>query len=389
MFREGDQFDRYRIEACLGEGGMGVVYRAFDTRLRRRVALKLVHPELTREQDEVLLREAIHRLVREGRASAALNHPNAVAVLDVGEVDGTPFIAMELVEGRLLSTYLGDERVPLRTRIEWLAAIARGLAAAHERGLVHRDVKPENVMICDDGLVKVLDFGVVKRLASSDVSTTFSGGPSKFQTHAGVVVGTPMYMSPEQVLGDVLDGRSDQFAWGLVAYELLSGGTHPTATNNPRNLPAAFAIVQEEPLPLRQVARAVPRTVEAIVMRALAKEPKDRFADMDRIAAALEDELESGDPAPPRAVIVAQDDADDDARADAAKTLAMPAQSREETAKTLLRPVADRRRPPVVVTTAKIRRRGRYATFELVLLAAVIGASIAAMVYLPTFLHHR
>ncbi len=294
MFQPGDMFDRYRIEAMLGEGGMGLVYRAYDTRLHRRVALKVVRPEVAHEGEGNTLSEAAHRLMREGKAASAFSHPNAVAVLDVGEIDGTPYIAMELVHGRALNEFIGDERVPLEQRVEWLVDVARGLGAAHRKGIVHRDVKPENVMVADDGTIKVLDFGVAKQVKKYDVpddeQMTIAGPASQpsFVTRTGIVIGTPMYMAPEQVLEEPLDGRSDQFAWGAVAYELLSGGIHPATTNNPRNLPVQFAILQERPKPLREMAPDVPAHIEAAVMRALSRSPTDRFESMEDAANALE-----------------------------------------------------------------------------------------------------
>jgi eukaryotic-like serine/threonine-protein kinase len=294
VFQPGDMFDRYRIEAVLGEGGMGLVYRAYDTRLRRRVALKVVRPEVAREEDGRTLSEAALRLMREGKAASAFNHPNAVSVLDVGEIDGTPYIAMELVHGRALNEFIGDERVPLAQRVEWLVDVARGLGAAHRHGIVHRDVKPENVMVADDGTIKVLDFGVAKQLKKrelpDDQKPTVPGPTSQpsFVTSIGIVIGTPMYMAPEQVLDEPLDGRSDQFAWGAVAYELLSGGIHPVTTNNPRHLPVQFAILQERPKPLREVAPGVPERIETVVMRALSRSPEDRFESMEAAARALE-----------------------------------------------------------------------------------------------------
>jgi serine/threonine protein kinase len=289
MLSPGDTFDRYRIEEKLGEGGMGLVFCAYDTMLRRRIALKILRPEVARSEDGTLT-EAAHRLMREGRAAASINHPNAIGIFDVGEIQGTPYIAMELVRGRPLHQFVGDLRVSMKRRIIWLAHVARGLDAAHRRGLVHRDVKPENVMICEDGSVKILDFGVVKRVhqdLTGPIQMNQLGVP-EFKTMAGVVVGTPLYMAPEQVIGDVVDGRSDQFAWGTMAYELLSGGTHPATTNNPRNLAVAYAVLQEKPQRLGELVKDVPAAVETVVMRTLAKSPDSRFLSMEEVFLALD-----------------------------------------------------------------------------------------------------
>lgn len=164
----GDPFGRYVIEAVLGEGGMGRVYRALDTRLERKVALKILRPPTETHEGAGVssgdVSDGPSRLLREARAAAALDHPNAVSVFDVGEVDGIPYIAMELIEGRSLRTCMGDATVPMERRVRWLIEIAQALAAAHGRGLVHRDVKPENVMVRNDDVVKVLDFGIARRV---------------------------------------------------------------------------------------------------------------------------------------------------------------------------------------------------------------------------------
>ncbi len=293
MLRPGDRFARYRIEKMLGEGGMGLVYRAYDTELDRRVALKIVHGNVGKaragtsdtERDRTLS-EAAARLLREGREAAGFNHPNAVSVIDVGEVGGTAYIAMELVSGRTLRAYVGDRAITMDRRISWLAQIAEGLEAAHLRGLVHRDVKPENVMVCNDGTVKLMDFGGVKKMVEDRPKTGSSSHPT-FVTRAGMVVGTPMYMAPEQAIGEQLDGRTDQFAWGTLAYELLSGGIHPIRTNNPKNLPPAFAVIQRHPKPLSEVGPEIPEAVRDIIARAMKKSRDERYETMGEVASSL------------------------------------------------------------------------------------------------------
>ncbi|WP_394828492.1 serine/threonine-protein kinase [Pendulispora albinea] len=296
MLKAGDTFHRYRIDGKLGEGGMGLVYRAYDPLLHREIALKIVRAEIARTPSGQLTEAAI-RLMREGRAVASLNHPNAIGIFDVGEIDGTPYIAMELATGRLLSTFIGDKRVTVRQRLAWLSQIAHGLDAAHKQGLVHRDVKPENMMVCDTGEVKILDFGVVKRIAGPVVDPAEAPHSEPLQTRVGVVMGTPLYMAPEQALGEPIDGRSDQFSWATVAYELLSSGVHPTTSNNPRKLPIAFALLSGEPRPLAEVAPDLPPGVDAVVMRALSKLPAERFATMEAIFVELDAILEAlGEP---------------------------------------------------------------------------------------------
>ena len=213
MLKPGDTFDRYTIDAVIGQGGMGSVYRAHDTRLDRRVALKVI-------SDGAAGADANARLLREAKAAAALDHPNAVSIFECGELDGAPYIVMELVSGRTLREVVGDASIPVATRVGWLADVARALGAAHRRGLVHRDVKPENVMVRDDGVVKVLDFGIARRAAGQvDAGAPTQPPALPTLTKEGVKVGTPTYMAPEQIRGEDLDGRADQFAWGVLTYE--------------------------------------------------------------------------------------------------------------------------------------------------------------------------
>jgi serine/threonine protein kinase/tetratricopeptide (TPR) repeat protein len=275
----GDLFDRYTIEALLGEGGMGEVYRALDSRLHRRVALKVLR---SAKSDAETWGRAVARMLREARAAAALNHPNAVAIYDVGEVDGAPYLAMELIEGASLRRLLGSS-VPLGRRLRWLCDVARALSAAHRAGLVHRDIKPENVMVRDDGVLKVLDFGIARavRLELDTSGPTVDGGIVTV-TGRGTFVGTPAYMAPEQVRGDPFDGRADQFAWGVLAFEMLSGKI-PFGAGRDAMAIIASILSQETP-PLDDV----PGEVAAIVYRALEKAPNDRFESMDELIEELE-----------------------------------------------------------------------------------------------------
>ncbi len=288
----GDRVDRYEILGLLGEGGMGDVYRAHDTRLRRSVALKLLRPLPPSDESSTATGGAV-RILREARVVASLEHPNIVAIYDVGEVtepadlNGTAFIAMELVRGQSLRAYVGDESIPVNERVRWLADTARALGAAHDKGLVHRDVKPENVMVRDDGAVKVLDFGVAKR-THVPMGEDSSNEAHLFTTvSAGGVVGTLYYMAPEQLRNETLDGRTDEFAWGVMAYELLTGrgpwtiegGVLQVVSEILSKTPAAPAIVRPEVSP----------ELSAIVMRALERSPADRFASMSDVIAALDE----------------------------------------------------------------------------------------------------
>lgn len=266
MRATGSEIGRYRVEELLGRGGMGEVYRAFDTVLRRDVALKVLRADLP---------DAAARLLREARAAAAASHPGAVSIFDVGEAEGTSYIAMELVVGRPLRAYVGKD-VPLEKKLRWLADVARVLAAAHEKGFVHRDVKPDNVMIGPNDAVKVLDFGIAKRTGHREAPN--AGGddaaPLSYQTQEGKVTGTPRYMAPEQLRGEAPDGRTDQYAWGAMAYELVAG-VHPHAGSGPPEM-------------LNHLDPAVPFEVAAAVARALAPVPELRFPTMSEAAVVLE-----------------------------------------------------------------------------------------------------
>ncbi|WP_437820139.1 protein kinase domain-containing protein [Sorangium sp. So ce1078] len=279
MLKPGDSFERYTIEAAIGQGGMGCVYRAHDARLGRRVAVKVI-------AGGAMDHDAGARLLREARAAAALDHPNAVSIFDVGELDGTPFIVMELVAGRTLRSAIGGAE-PVSTRVAWLADVARALAAAHRRGLVHRDIKPENVMVRDDGVIKVLDFGIARRTAGdADPNASTEAPALPTLTALGVKLGTPVYMAPEQIRGAELDGRADQFAWGVLAFEVLTGRLPWRGAGD--MLAVVASILTDEADRALLDAAAVPPAVSAVVLRAVSKRPEDRFASMDDLVRALE-----------------------------------------------------------------------------------------------------
>jgi serine/threonine-protein kinase len=281
----GARVGRYRVESLLGRGGMGAVYAAEDTALGRRVALKVVTFGEGLEGSKA--EEAKARLVREARAAASLEHANVVAVYDVGEHEGAPFLAMELVTGETLRDRM-QRPSTADEKIGWLVEIARALEAAHENGIVHRDVKPENVMVKRDGHVKVLDFGIARRAAlpvDPEAATEAAAGASLATlTIDGAIIGTPMYMSPEQLHGDKLDGRSDQFAWGVVAYELFAGKT-PWVASDAVSLIAS--ILSKEAPPLGDVATDAPLPAVVAIERALRKRGDERFATMSDAGAAL------------------------------------------------------------------------------------------------------
>lgn len=281
MLTAGDTFERYTIDGMLGEGGMGTVYRARDTRLERRVAVKVIADTATGSEGRV-------RLLREAKTAAALDHPNVVSIFDVGEVDGTPYIVMELVLGHTLRELIGGT-TPMATRIRWLADVARALGAAQKRGLIHRDVKPENVMVRDDGVVKVLDFGIARRVRGEvDPSAPTQASPLPTLTMAGVTVGTPVYMSPEQIRGKELDGRSDQFAWGVLAHELLTGRL-PWEGNDP--LAIVASVLTDEPDAVTLDDAGAPPEVRDTILRTLRKQPDARFPSMDEVVRVFDGDV--------------------------------------------------------------------------------------------------
>src|SRR5512139_2127676 len=202
----------YEIQSAIGAGGMGEVYKARDTRLDRSVAIKVLPPEFSADPE----RRA--RFEREAQAVAALNHPNILAIYETGETDGVPYIVTELLDGETLRERLDKGSLPVRKGIDIAVQVARGLAAAHEKGLVHCDLKPENVFLLADGQAKILDFGVARRAPTGSGATA-----TVALTDAGTVIGTVGYMSPEQVRGQPIDGRTDLFALGAVLFEMLTG----------------------------------------------------------------------------------------------------------------------------------------------------------------------
>ena len=285
----GARFGIYEILQRLGAGGMGEVYRAKDTRLDREVAIK------TLSLDHNSQPEALARFEKEARSACALNHPNIVTIYELGQVNGTRYIAMELVDGETVRQMLSSGPIPFRKAVTIAAQIADALAKAHEIGLVHRDLKPENLMVSGGGTVKVLDFGLAKLAAvngahSSDASTTAI-------TEEGTVMGTVGYMSPEQATGSEVDFRSDQFSFGSVLFEMVTGFAAFRKSSQAETL---AAILRDEPERLGPRMLQAPAPFIWIVERCLAKDPKDRYAstrDLARDLAAVRDRL-ADSPAP-------------------------------------------------------------------------------------------
>ena len=264
----------YRVVSQLGQGGMGVVYKAIDLRLDRAVALKVLSPDVSADE------RRRRRFLQEARAASALNDAHIVAVYDVFADEGTDFLVMEYVPGRTLREVVSAGPVAVADALEWIAQIAEALALAHAAGIVHRDLKPGNLILTDRGLIKVLDFGLAKLTRFGDDQATFDGAV----TQAGALLGTVDYMSPEQARGETVDHRTDIFSLGAVAYELLAGV-------RPFRAPHVAALLHEvlySPIaPPRSIRPELSPEVEAIVMRALERERPKRYQTMDSLAQDL------------------------------------------------------------------------------------------------------
>ncbi len=269
----------YEIQSAIGAGGMGEVYRAADTRLGREVALKIIPASFARDPDR------LHRFEQEARSVAALNHPNILAVFDVGRHDGSPFLVSELLEGESLRAILERGALPQRKAIEYGVQIAQGLAAAHEKGIVHRDLKPENIFVTRDGRIKILDFGLAKLAQPSGDSTEAATmATAALGTAAGVVLGTPGYMAPEQVRGHAADARTDIFAFGAVLYEMLAG---VRAFHRDTPAESMTAVLKEDPPEFATTTRAISPALDRIVRRCLEKNPEQRFQSARDLSFAL------------------------------------------------------------------------------------------------------
>jgi len=262
-FSSGTRLGAYEILAPLGSGGMGEVYRARDTKLNREVAVKVLPESLSSD------REALARFEREAHAVAALNHPNILSIFDFGTHEDTVYAVMELLEGATLRDKLDAGPLPPRRATETAIQIARGLAAAHEKGIIHRDLKPENVFLTDDGRVKILDFGLAKKLGPSRAGTNASTTPAG--TEPGTVMGTVGYMSPEQVRGRDADHRTDIFSFGAVFYEMLSGRR---AFKGDSAVETMSAVLREEPPDLVETGRSISPSLDRIVRHSLENPPR-------------------------------------------------------------------------------------------------------------------
>src|SRR5438094_5614196 len=278
----GKKLGHYQILSLLGAGGMGEVYLAEDTRLKRKVALKLLPAELTANQDR------LRRFEQEAQAASGLNHPNIITIHEIGKVDGLNFIVTEFIAGETLRGRMAKERMDLPAVFDVAIQATSALTAAHAAGIVHRDLKPENIMLRPDGLIKVLDFGLAKltepRTANVD---TEAPTVARVDTKIGVVMGTASYMSPEQARGLKVDARTDIFSLGVVLYEMVAGCS-PFAGSTSSEVLAAI-LSEQEPQPLARYARAVPAELERITSKALRKNRDERYQTIQDLLLDLKD----------------------------------------------------------------------------------------------------
>jgi len=292
----GKKLGRYEVRSKLGEGGMGAVYLAHDVGLDRKVALKILPPNLAAKKDRM------ERFVREAKAAAALNHPNIAHIYEIGESDGINFIAMEYVDGETLRQVIHGRQTDLKKLLRHMQKVAEGLSKAHANGIVHRDLKPDNIMITHDGFAKILDFGLAKLIEPQLADPAKGGGQEQItaimpqQSIPGVVMGTPGYMSPEQAMGNVreIDQRSDIFSFGCILFEVATKQKPFAAENMVKSL---HRIIYEAAPPIRDLNPAAPAELQRIVRRCLAKDPDDRYQTIKDVAIELRElrsELESG-----------------------------------------------------------------------------------------------
>jgi eukaryotic-like serine/threonine-protein kinase len=280
----GLKIDGYEIVSLLGSGGMGEVYRARDSALKREVAIKVLPAFVSQDSDR------LRRFKQEAQAAAALNHPNIMAVHGLGAFESSPYLVSELLEGETLRQHLRHGAVPIRKATDYAVQIAHGLAAAHEKGIVHRDLKPENLFVTKDGRIKILDFGLAKLMQSKsepdgDELTRTSA------TDPGMVMGTAGYMAPEQVRGEAVDHRADIFALGAILYEMLAG---KRAFEKSTSAETMTSILNDDPSAISQIAKTAPPGLQRVVHRCLEKSPEQRFQSSSDLAFALEALSESG-----------------------------------------------------------------------------------------------
>src|SRR5580692_687966 len=273
----GTKLGPYEIQSLIGAGGMGEVYRAHDSRLDRPVEIKVLPASFSADRDR------LQRFAQEARAAAALNHPNILSIFDIGEEARAPYIVSELLEGETLRERLRNGALPVRRLVDYAIQVARGLAAAHEKGIVHRDLKPENLFLTNDGRVKILDFGVAKLQAPADDNRAIESLTTV--TKHGSMIGTVAYMSPEQLRGKPVDHRSDIFSFGAILYEIMSGSR---AFRGETEVDTMTAVLREEPASAHLDDAAIPAGYQDIIRHCLEKEPENRFQSAKDLVFALQ-----------------------------------------------------------------------------------------------------
>ena len=314
---EGQHLSHYTIGSRIGEGGMGAVYRAIDSRLNRTVAIKVLPPQASANPDRQ------RRFVQEAQSASALNHPNIVHIYDIDTVDAVTFIVMEFVDGRLLEAVIAEARLPVAQALEYAGQAAGALAAAHQAGIVDRDVKPANILLTRDGQVKVLDLvslSWTRWQAAESFAPTQAATPATPVTAAGVVMGTAAYMAPEQADGQSVDVRADVFAFGAVLYRTA---LRQRAFQGGSQLSIMAAVLHDQPASLLDVCAGIPPRLDAIVTRCLEKDPGKRYPSAVQLRAAL-DEVRASLSSPP---LVA---ARNNPAARRARTLRVPALAPDE-----------------------------------------------------------
>jgi len=285
----GEGIAHYTLLDRLGEGGMGIVYKARDNHLGRMVALKML------SEDKIFDPERKRRFVQEAKAASALSHPNIVTIYDIDTANGVTFIAMEYVNGKTLDRVIRGKAGSLNQTLKYAVQLADALAAAHDAGIVHRDIKPGNIIVSETGQAKILDFGLAKLTENAGTGEEQATRTLKGEvTEKGAILGTIAYMSPEQAEGKKVDSRSDIFSFGSVLYEMTTGRR---AFSGETRASTLAAILREEPRPASEVAHETPREMERIISRCLRKDPDRRYQHMADLRVALEEvkeEWESG-----------------------------------------------------------------------------------------------
>src|SRR6266705_1207494 len=287
MLSAGTKLGRYEIRSQIGASGMGEVYQALDTELDRTVAIKILPEALASDQ------QRLQRFIQEAKAASALNHPNILTIYEIGVTQNSRFIATEFIDGQTLRQRMREKPMKLSDVLDVATQIASALSAAHAAGIVHRDIKPENVMLRNDDIVKVLDFGLAKLTERVPPESVDTEAPTNFKTDPGTVVGTAVYMSPEQARGMAVDARTDIFSLGIVLYEMVAGRLPFDGAN--RNEIMASILSDKEPQPLTRYSSEAPTELGRIVLKALRKNRDERYQtikDMLLDLQSLQQELE-------------------------------------------------------------------------------------------------